>query len=280
MAHHFNFQASIPDMLGHSLFNTFFEWGHVRYASPLWTMSFEFIGSLLIFLSLLLVVKSRFRRLGIVAITFAMLIFTRKIELIGFMFGLLLCDGEVTGWLQHFKTKTALWIIIPLGLYLGSANLDINFADLAQSHFSWVLALKSFNAIPYPIIFLCLSLGATLLFTAVLGSPLLQRFFNWKPIAWLGKVSFGLYLSHYMVEFTLMPIIFMCLTQALHLPYIPAMITAMALTLPVQLWVAWLTYHVADRAGMLVANSSAKKIFIPLLKRLPAFLAKPLGLVA
>lgn len=83
-------------------------------------------------------------------------------------------------------------------------------------------------------------LGAALLIALVLASPRAQALLAWRPLAWLGQVSFSLYLVH-------VPVIL----AALHLapPELPvpvALGVAVALSLPL----AWGLFHLVEAPAM------------------------------
>jgi peptidoglycan/LPS O-acetylase OafA/YrhL len=95
---------------------------------------------------------------------------------------------------------------------------------------------------------LALSLGFTLLIALVLASPRLIAFLEARPLRWLGKVTFSLYLCHLPLMLA-MPRI---LSEAV--PPLAQMFIAMGLSMPL----AGLLFHYVERPSMELGRNLAR----------------------
>lgn len=162
--------------------------GEVKFDSPLWTMRIELFGSFAIFLAapVLFAIGSWAVRLGLVALVVYMsgtgYPFT---YLADFLAGTVLAMLHAEGRLPRLGNKAACALGL-LGLYLFSftyeqallihAPLKL-FLSATYCHYVW-------------------DAGAVLMIIVLLGNPAASRAFSGRWAAWLGLLSFPIYLLH------------------------------------------------------------------------------------
>lgn len=167
---------------------------------PLWTMRFEFIGSLIVFLLLALTkTHDNKRSIYYFALIFFVTIGGDSYLFSLFIFGIICASDSYTReGIANINNKMLLvlmfivsailstypfprWNVEVIGLYK-----YINFSEnQALVHNTWHF------------------LGAILLFTVTLNSETIKRFFSSRICVWLGKLSFSIYVMHNVVVFNL-----------------------------------------------------------------------------
>ncbi|GIP34511.1 acyltransferase [Paenibacillus sp. J2TS4] len=194
----------IPELLKQGLYHTFFTYG-MAYNPVLWTMTYELFGSFIVFGVLLAAGTSRLRY----PVYLAGILWFHDSYYLGFWLGLLLSDLENfrAGSRVRIHSKTALACLAAAGIYLGSYP----YVDPAGTVYGWLPLGKALftNAIAYRTI------GAFLLLTVMLSSRLGQRIFASRPLEYLGRVSFSLYLVHFAVLCSFSSLLFLHLSERL-----------------------------------------------------------------
>jgi peptidoglycan/LPS O-acetylase OafA/YrhL len=261
LAHFLQITYSLPDMIRDALLITPFQWQHDKYNFALWTMSVEFYGSVCIFLSLWLMGRSKWRSWGFAAMMLLVCGLCKKMELMGFFMGMILCDGVVSGWLPRLMSRPAIGLAAGLvGLAVGSINLRLDEVQILSGHFAWAAPLLKVFKSTHMLAFAFLSVGASGLMAWFLTSPTWKALLSWRPIQWLGQVSFGLYLSHLLVQFTVMPTVFMALYQGLGWNYHGSALLALGISVPLQFLLAHGVYHSVDRAAVRVGHLAYQSV--------------------
>jgi peptidoglycan/LPS O-acetylase OafA/YrhL len=162
----------------------------VVYNTPLWTISFELIGSYITFLFLLLFRRSQLKWLAylIVGLQFIHSFY------IGFIFGIFCADLWTTHSHRIAAIKGVWLLVVPLlliGIYLASFE---SYLDAAYSRFTWHAFLPhTGHANIYPM------LGAGAIFVSLLLSPKIQNFFSIGTFVYLGRISYAMYAIHLLV---------------------------------------------------------------------------------
>lgn len=198
--------ANLLVMLKESLVHTFFTYGS-QYNPVLWTMTYELFGSFLIF-----VILVTCGRHGIRYAVYAVLIcvFIDSYYL-GFILGMLLSDVKNSGrdLLAYIHRP---WIHIPLlciGIYTGS------YPYVAPQ--GTIYSLLQWGASDFNFFVFYHVIGSFLILGVLLNSNRMQSIFSHRFFAYLGKVSFSLYLVHFTVICSLGGFIFLFLSP--HLTY-------------------------------------------------------------
>ena len=236
-----DFALNFFDALRQGTFGIFFE--SVKYYNPvLWTMTYEFIGSFIVFLFLFLFGKSNYRWIAYGALGFA----TFGTWYLGIIIGALLADLYAHKKLPFFTGSRGFGAgMLILGLFLGGYP----FGEPKGTIYSFITLPwldESAN------IALHISLGAALVVIGMLSLTKVSRFFAWRPISTLGKYTYSLYLTHYLVFLTLTSTLFVFFVQ--HVGYNKSVVLSAALSFPVVAVVTWLFERYIDGPSIKVAN--------------------------
>src|SRR5919106_2956939 len=151
------------------------------YDSVLWTMEVEFLGSLFVFGFLYLFGHSNTRCFAYFAV-FAILILTDRLHMMDFLVGIIRCDLLVNkGRIFRFPLSLS-FLLVGLGLFMGGLRQE------------W-LALPG---VPFLD-----SIGGVLVIVGIAANADLRALLQTGKLAFLGRVSFGLYLVHWLVLMSL-----------------------------------------------------------------------------
>ncbi|MEC0305431.1 acyltransferase [Paenibacillus lautus] len=192
-------------MLKESLVHTFFTYGS-QYNPVLWTMTYELFGSFLIFVFLVTC-----GRHGIRYAVYAVLIcvFIDSYYL-GFILGMLLSDVKNSGrdWLAYIRRPWIHILLLCIGIYAGS------YPYVAPQ--GTIYSLLQWGASDFDLFVFYHVIGSFLILGVLLNSNRMQSIFSRRFFAYLGKVSFSLYLVHFTVICSLGSFIFLYLNQFLN----------------------------------------------------------------
>ncbi|WP_297489108.1 acyltransferase [Acidocella sp.] len=193
MASHFNaplhgHEVSWSAALREGLYRVFL-FGEVRFDSPLWTMRVELFGSFAIFLvaPLLFGLRCWWGRLALIGAAMAALgTGWPETYFSDFLVGLVLAMLFAEGRLPRFSNLVAAGMALA-GLYLFCFSA-------AENHFihAPVKALLPAGETAHFV----WDVSAALIIMVLLGNPFLRHVFSRGWAAWLGHVSFPLYLLH------------------------------------------------------------------------------------
>ncbi len=203
------------------------------YDAPLWTMHNELRGSLIVFAVLILAPRRGLRMIAYAALA----ILTFHSYLLGFVAGMAICELTLTyGQRGESLARKHLWWIAPIGIFglvLGSyptpSSTMPSFYDHLLPHIfgSGAFAQQIGTNV----------VGAILVLVAVVALRPVQRALETAPMQFLGRISFALYLLHFLVMGSLgaETVIF------LHgpLPYAIAAIAAFVVVVGVSMLAAW-----------------------------------------
>jgi peptidoglycan/LPS O-acetylase OafA/YrhL len=158
--------------------------GNNAFIPPLWTLKIEFIGSL--YLLLFYVVKPKNHTLLPGLIVLVAIFFYHQLDGIYY---LAIFSGSFINRIYLKSTLKNLFFIV--GFYLGAFQYQSYWFEFLPSFSSWIadpaIDKTIYNAI-----------GAFLMTTAVING-FGRRFFEMSFIQFLGKISFPLYLIHFIV---------------------------------------------------------------------------------
>ena len=163
--------------------------GHNGYNYVLWTINVELIGSIGLFAFMALFGRSRCA--GICALLCAgALIWEGEPP---YLLGALFFGGAyLHAWPKPPSSAVIRYLLLALALVLGGFHAQSTFYAPLQALAAW-LAAHHIRADPA---FLFPSLGGLLLVWLVLHSKTMSAALSSKPLAWLGGISFSLYLIH------------------------------------------------------------------------------------
>jgi peptidoglycan/LPS O-acetylase OafA/YrhL len=185
----FAFDPSLPGAIDEGLLRALFSYDAGRtYNNVLWTMQAEFAGSLFIFGFHALVGRLRHRAvvyggLGIVFLRFDW------VWASAFLVGAALCDW-CSGRLTLGRSNLTGLVLVISGLLLGGTTPEWVLAELGPSSFAQLLRFHT-------------TAGAGLVLFGAVRSGWIQWLLHRRPLVFLGRLSFPLYLAHVPIELSL-----------------------------------------------------------------------------
>lgn len=252
---------SLMAIIKQSFYSIMFTNFSSSYNASLWTIKYEFIGSLMIFASLFIFsfvkkIKVRF------IIYFILIMFTINQYYLAFILGVLLSDLVSNCCiLERIHNKVIYVIIIPVSLFLGSypyCNTDNTIYNILNLR---IIPISYFTF--YHII------GATLLLLGILKANKLQAFFSTRVIRFLGKISFSLYLVHFLIINSLSCFLFKNLIGIFS--YRNTFVITIVVSLVVMIIISYVLYLYVDLNAISISHSVYRKLtntFSSTLKRL------------
>ena len=184
------FPADFLQMLKESLYGCFL-FGTNDYNGVLWTMQMLFLGAYLVYGLAFLVHPLRYRYViyGVLAVLLL------RSDFLALYLGYVLCDLMHSDFprLHRFLSRKWLnWILLLAGLY---------FCSFPSSGFGYEGTVWQI-LMPFVFVNYYHILGVLCLVLAVLHLEPLQRFFSTKMFRYLGRISYSLYLIHFLVMAT------------------------------------------------------------------------------
>ncbi len=236
---YWNFSPRLANMLKESFAGAFFS-KEVSYNAVLWTMTYEFFGSLLVFgfIALFGHMRKRF-----IAYLVAIALFHNSYYL-AFILGVLLSDVSNAHNNIFMRSKTAYPFIIILcaGLLLGS------FPILRPVEGTMYAFMKQFASVRSLYIW-----GAFFVITAVLNLPALQAILSKKLFVFMGKISFSMYALHLIFIGSLASYVFLIISP--QVSYHVAVLITVAVPFSAILISAYGTYLYIDAKGILYSQA-------------------------
>lgn len=240
--------ANLLVMLKESLFHTFFTYGS-QYNPVLWTMTYELFGSFMIFVFLIVCGRHRIRY-AVYAILICLFIDSHYL---GFVLGMLLSDVKNSG-----KERPAFihrsWIQLLLlcaGIYLGS------YPYVAPQ--GTVYSILQWGTADFDLFVFYHVIGSFLILTVLLHSSRMQSIFSHRFFAYLGKISFSLYLVHFTVICSFGSYVFLYLSP--FLSYGPRVLFTTILTFAVIAAMAHWFYRLVDARILLGLSRWNRALF-------------------
>ena len=181
-----SFEPSFFGMLYESLLGCFL-FGINDYNGVLWTLQILFAGAYLDYILADLVSHLRWRYV-IYAVTAVLLL---RSDFLGIFLGYVLCDFMHTEWRWRkalCEQKTLNWLLLVMGLYF------MSYPSAGFGYEGTVWEILPFVFVNYYHIF-----GVLCFVFAVLNLKPVQRFFSMNVFQYLGRISYSLYLLHFLV---------------------------------------------------------------------------------
>jgi peptidoglycan/LPS O-acetylase OafA/YrhL len=229
--------AAVP----RALVGTFANGGGTPFNNVLWTMSVELPGSLLVFATVALV--GRMRNRWVLYAIAGWVLAGRDSLLFDFLLGLALCDLYRSG-----KTiDLPPWAAAPL-LAAAAVLATHRTAALGDDQLPGLSASQT--------------VAASLVVMVPLLSPSLRRWADARPLAWLGRISFGLYLAHMLVIASVGSAAYVALRRSAGWPHDAAALAAAGATLVASLAGGWGVYRLADRPSVRLGRRIVDLLFL------------------
>lgn len=180
------FPPSFIGMLRESLFGCFL-FGTNDYNGVLWTLQMLFLGAYLDYALAAFVSRLKFRWLiyGVLAVLLL------RTDFLGMFLGYVLCDFMYTDWAWRRKlceNRVLNWCLFAAGLYF------MAYPSAGFGYEGTIWAILPFVFVNYYHI-----LGVLCFLFSVLNLEPIQRFFSMKGFQYLGRISYSLYLIHFLV---------------------------------------------------------------------------------
>lgn len=181
-----HFTPNLFNAMKEAVFGCFF-FSENKYNGVLWTVKYLFLGALLVYVLAYFIGQWKYRYVIYILLIGALCL----TDYAGILIGFFLCDivctkGEIVDKLRRYPLLS--WIVFIVGFYFGSYP---SYGEGVQGTIYGIFKVPL--VVPFHL------LGAVLMFTAVLLNKTLQTFFSNKVFIWLGKVSYSLYLVHFMI---------------------------------------------------------------------------------
>jgi peptidoglycan/LPS O-acetylase OafA/YrhL len=242
-----NFPAQIETALQQAFIQAFTSGtvGVTAYNPVLWTMQVEFWGSFLVF-GMAALFYGRPQRWW----AWAMLVIaTWQTYYLGFVLGLVLADVASQPNVREVLDRWRGWAwggLLLLGLLLGG------YTNSGATSDTWYRFLPPLFEEQMQAIATWHTLGAMLVVMSVLNWQWVQRMLSWRPFVTLGRWSFGLYLTHFLVIASFSSYLFksLAITQG----YRTSLAITFVVSLPVILIVSYLYTRWLDQPSITWAN--------------------------
>lgn len=222
LASNWNFVPHLSEVLRDGFLTIFTQDPIHSYNNVLWTMSYEFAGSFLVFLFLALFAKTPNRW-----VLYAILsVVTFNTWFFAFVIGMVFADMYSRGYLKQ-KTRS-LFFALPLlltGIYLGGYPFGNDLSGTAYFFYGQL----PFSGLNYQII--SLTLGAAIIVSVVLATSQVANILRKKYISKLGKYTFSLYLVHIPILYTFSSAVFVASTA--HFGYNKSVLITLLASIPV-----------------------------------------------
>jgi len=224
--------------------------GAFNYDNVIWTISYEFQGAFLILGFLALFGKMKYRHWFYLAAGLVLF----QTYYLAFILGMFLSDLKVNHdmVLSKFDSKKILRIMLLLaGLVFGAfpSGRSVDGSMYAYLHF------MDHDLLPmwYHIV------GAFMVMLVLLDSYRIQKILSWKPFLQLGKISFSMYLFHFVILGSFSSFIFLKLYHALSYPL--SVLLTFALSLPLIFFVGWASQAYIEKGCLNLSQWVYAKVF-------------------
>lgn len=248
-----DFVPTIGNAIAQGAWRTFFS-GDNYLDISLWTMHHEFCGSLLVFLAApFLVYVLRGNLVWLLFLLGIALFRYIDVYMIPFLCGLAIAYFERS--MTLFRSPWVTSGLLLAGLYL----LGFQFPDRDYSIFALLPVLHSGKPASEIYQYLILSMGASAIILAILRSPTAEEIFGNKIGAFLGRLSFPIYLVHVLVICSASSFVYVRMFPLLGRAAIyPAAVCTLSITLLVALPLAKI-----DVTWVRLLNSTLTRRWVP-----------------
>lgn len=223
----FSYEPSYPNLLWGIFVDTFFT-SNVPYNPVLWTMKFEFLGSILSIMILCLFGNSKNRK-AIYILWEIWIIVTFQFQYTCFVLGILLSDIYVH---KKNELKAGLsTILITISLLGGSFPSDFWPTFHGSERLPSILTIGNINIETRAFIY---CIASFLLIGAIMCSKEWKKFFECNILVYLGGVSLGIYMFHLIVECSISSLLFCFLISQIGsytISLLIMLITSLAITI-------------------------------------------------
>jgi peptidoglycan/LPS O-acetylase OafA/YrhL len=233
-------------------FSTMFS-GDASFDTCLWTISYEFYGSLFVYAFLLFTHFTNRYRILMMFLAMYYFYVMKSPFYMAFIFGMTLCYTEQ--WIEKRRsmlTTVNAVILLVVSLLLGSMPFCATFPD------TWQETIKTtiWDYTPW-----CLIVAAYFLILAYVLSPFLQKIASFAPFRFLGYISFSLYLLHPLLLGSFSSWLFLRLYGTMG--YNNSALVVFLCTVAVLLPASWLMAKYIDQYGIRLARKAYEYVKNP-----------------
>jgi len=214
----YNFKPNFIQMIKFSFYGVYFNFhGYQDYNNPLWVMQMVLFGSFLVFAFLLLFIYTKKRYI----IYLISILLFHKTYYLAFILGIMLCDENTNNYnyQSFFKNKIILFSLFLMGICLGSFKFHNFWINRFLNNCLITVYFKGFSAILYHII------GSFFIIYVLINSKFMRLFFSSYIISYFGRISFPLYIIHFIIICSLSCFLFNGLYELTHLKTICFIVT-------------------------------------------------------
>lgn len=218
--------------------------GDASFDTCLWTMSYEFYGSMFVYAFLLFTHHTKKYRLLMMCLAMYYFYVMNLPFYISFVFGMTLNYTEQ--WIEkrrHVMTNVIAIALFAASLVLGSIPFCSPFPD------TWQALIKESSGDYTPW---CLPVAAYMLVLAFILSPVMQKIASIKPLKFLGFISFSLYLLHPLLLGSFSSSLFLKLYRGMG--YNKAALAVFGATTVVLILASWVMAKYVDQFGIRLAQ--------------------------
>jgi peptidoglycan/LPS O-acetylase OafA/YrhL len=256
IAENYQFTPTLKGAVTGAFWTTFFSFHHSPiFDPPLWTMKREIVGSFFLF-GFLAVFGGRSWRWPIYLFAGLLFIGLRQIWLDSFLAGIVLCDFRVNhlaGFVRAAEQRMGRFIRLRESAVLAVIVVLALVAAVGYFSQKTVVEIDSDPVSDCAYIVISFLVMAWIEFSIFLKNLLSRSFFSF-----LGKISFGLYISHYPFLFSATAGFYL-LVQS-RLGHLGAAFLTTGLSLPAVIALGWLFYLIADKPSVPFSKWLASKI--------------------
>lgn len=244
----YNFEPNALEAFKQGVWGVFFIQS-TSYNPTLWTMYYEFYGSFIVLSFVLLIGKNKNRYIFYIVALFA----TINTKFLPFILGLILSD--VYNFKQHsinkFNTRYTNFIILSIGMFLASYP---PFMPVENTIYRFI----KINFIQNSSYFYH-SIGAFFIMIVFLNSVKLKQIFSGEMFVFLGKISFSMYIIHFLVLNSLSSYLFIKLST--FLKYYQAFLIVLLISLGIIIYCSYCVYRYVDLNGIKLSKYLYNKFF-------------------
>lgn len=252
LATFWTFPPNFFAMLKEALWGVLLNKDYSSYNTILWTMNYEFLGSMLVFSLAALFGKVR-NRYWIYTLIACLFFFDKtNYYYSAFVIGVMLGDiySQKTN-LSLFNNRFSTLLLLISGLFLGSYPFELNVEGTMYQYMK--LGILQNPGAQYHI------LGALFIMLALLNSKRLQAFFSKVPFIFLGKISFSLYLLHLIFICSFSSYIFLYFES--FAKYNTAFVLTIFLSIPLLIGASWVVFTFVDANAVFASKVIYKNLF-------------------
>jgi peptidoglycan/LPS O-acetylase OafA/YrhL len=218
------------------------------YNPPLWTISIELYGSMLIFGIALLIGNHKYRLLMYLTLYY----FLQDSFYQGFVIGILIADLDKNykSYYINYVNSVNMSIVLLIGLIYASTPIFISSQAFSESFYSRLPDFYSLGG-SYAMN------GAALVFISINMLMPAKNILNKPVFRFLGHISYGLYVMHFLVIGSFSSWLFLILLN--HIDYLSASLIVISISIPVIILLSYFVTLYIDKPAVILASKLDKK---------------------